>query len=87
MEGGCNPPSENQRITQEALDCLDYLDSYLEYEEWVMEQIEAQDAENDDDDDDESEDEGYNSDVEGVDENDIDDRVFGLAPMLMNIYL
>ena len=28
-----NPPSENQTITQEALDCLDYLDSYLEYEE------------------------------------------------------
>ena len=52
-----NPPSENQRITHEALDCLDYLDSYLEYEEWVMEQIEAQDAENDDDDED-----GYNSD-------------------------
>ena len=88
-----NPPSENQRITQEALDCLDYLDSYLEYEEWVMEQIEAQDAENDDEDDDnddddvESEDEGYNSDDEGVDENDTDDWVFGLAPMLMNIHL
>ena len=49
-----------------------------------MEQIEAQD---DDDDDDESEDEGYNSDDEGVDGNDIDDWVFGLAPMLMNIYL
>ena len=83
-----NPPSENQRITQEALDCLDYLDSYLEYEEWVMEQIGAQDPENEDDDDDvESEDEGYNSDDEGVDENDIDDWVFGLAPMLMNIHL
>ena len=77
------PSSEEQRVTQEALDCLDYLDSYLEYEEWVMEQIEAQD----DDDDDESEDEGYNSDDEGVDGNDIDDWVFGLAPMLMNIYL
>ena len=59
-----NPPIENQRITQGALDCLDYLDSYLEYEEWVMEQIEAQD--DDDDDDVESEDEGYNSDDEGV---------------------
>ena len=81
-----NPPSENQRITQEALDCLDYLDSYLEYEERVMEQIEAQDAENEDDDD-ESENEGYNADDEGVDENDIDDWVFGLAPMLMNIHL
>ena len=75
---------EEQRVTQEALDCLDYLDSYLEYEEWVMEQTEAQD---DDDDDDESKDEGYNSDDEGVDGNDIDDWVFGLAPMLMNIYL
>ena len=48
-----------------------------------MEQIEAWD----DDDDDESEDEGYNSGDEGVDGNDIDDWVFGLAPMLMNIYL
>ena len=47
-----------------------------------MKQIEAQD-----DDDIESEDEGYNSDDEGVDENDIDDWVFGLAPMLMNIHL
>ena len=87
-----NPPSENQRITQEVLDCLDYLASYLEYEEWVMEQIEAQDAENDDDDDDdeeedEREDEGYNSDDEGVDENDIDDWIFGLVPMLRNIHL
>ena len=80
-----NHPSENQRVIQEALDCLDYLDSYLEYEEWVREQIEAPDAENDDDD--ESEDEGYNSDDDGVDENDIDDWVFGLAPMLMNIHL
>ena len=73
-------PSEEQRVTQEALDCLDYLDSYLEYEEWVMERIKAHD-----DDDVESEDEGYNSDDEGVDGNDIDDWVFGLAPMLMNI--
>ena len=87
-----NPPSENQRVTQEAPDCLGYLDSFLEYEEWVMEQIEAQNAENENDDDDydddvESEDEGYNSDDEGVDENDIDEWVFGLAPMLMNIHL
>ena len=78
------PPSKEQRVTQEALACLDYLDSYLEYEEWVMEQIKAQD---DGDDDFESEDERYNSDDEGVDGNDIDDWVFGLAPMLMNIYL
>ena len=86
------PPSEEQRVTQEALDCSDYLDTCLEFEEWVMEQIEAQDDNNDDDhdhDDDvvESEDEGYNSDDEGDDGNDIDDWVFGLAPMLINIYL
>ena len=83
------PPSEEQRVIQEALDCLDCLDSYLEYEEWVMEQVEAQneDHEDDDDDDVESEDEGYNSGAEGDDGNDIDDWVFGLAPMLMNIYL
>ena len=61
---------------------MDYLGSYLEYEEWVMEQIEAQDDDDNDDDD-----EGYNSDDEGDDGNDIDDRVFGLAPMLMNSYL
>ena len=80
-------PQRNE-VTQETLDCLDYLDSYLEYEEWVMEQIEAQDDDGGDDDDDiESEDEGYNSDDEGDDGNDIDDWVFGLAPMLMNIYL
>ena len=58
------PPSEEQRVTQEALDCLDCLDSYLEYEEWVMEQVEAQD---DDDGDVESEDEGYTSEAEGAD--------------------
>ena len=89
------PPSEEQRVTQEALDCLDYLDYHLEYEEWVMEQVEAEnedhdDDDNDDDDDDdvESEDEGYNSEAEGDDGNDTDDEwVFGLAPMLMNIYL
>ena len=84
------PPSEEQRVTQEALDCLDCLDSYLEYEEWVMEQIKAQNDDDDDDDDDgdvESEDEGYTSVDEGTDGDDLDDWVFGLAPMLMNIYL
>ena len=84
-----NPQPEDQRIMKEALDCLDFLDSYLEYEEWVMEQIEAaQEAQNDDDDDDDDDvDEGYNSDDEGVGENDIGDWVFGLACMLMNIHL
>ena len=81
---------------REALDCLDFLDSHLEYEEWVMEQVEAaqdvQDDQDDDDDDDddvyiESEDEGYNSDGEEAGGFDIDDWIFGLAPMLRNIHL
>ena len=65
-----NPQPEDQRIMREAFDCLDFLDSYLEYEEWVMEQIEAaQEAQDDDEEDDDdvemgSEDEGYNSDDE-----------------------
>ena len=81
------PPSEEHRVTQEALDCLDCLDSYLEYEEWVMERVEAQNDDDDDDGDVESEDEGYTSEDEGADEDDLDDWVFGLAPVLMNIYL
>ena len=87
-EGGDYGPMA-QRIMREALDCLHFLDSYLEYEEWVMEQIEAAQEAQDDDDGVEmgSEDEGYNSDDEGVSENDIDDWVFGLAPILMNIHL
>ena len=57
-----------------------------------MEQVEAvQDAQDDEDDDDdvdvESEDEGYNSDDEEAGGVDIDDWIFGLAPMLMNIHL
>ena len=31
-----NPRPEDQRILGEALDCLDFLDSHLEYEEWVI---------------------------------------------------
>ena len=89
-----NPPSEDQRILKEALDCLDYLDSHLEYEEWVMDQVEAaqeaqDDADDDDDDDDvlESEDEGYNSNGEETGGFDPDEWIFGLAPMLRNIHL
>ena len=52
-----------------------------------MEQVEAWDDDDDDDGDVESEDEGYNSEAEGADGDDIDEWVFGLAPMLMNIYL
>ena len=36
-----NPPvvrdGSSEDTALEALDCLEYLDSYLEYEEWVME--------------------------------------------------
>ena len=82
-----NPQPEDQRIMREALDCLDFLDSHLEYEEWVMEQVEAAQDDEDDDVDVESEDEGYNSNDEEAGGVDIDDWIFGLAPMLMNIHL
>ena len=83
--------TENQRLLKETLDCLGLLDSYLEFEEWEMDQIEAQEEEHDDghDDDDDfdivSEDEGYDSD--GEDENDIDNWDFGIAPVLSHIQL
>ena len=41
----------DQRLLEEALNCLDFLDSYLQFEEWEMDQTEAQE-ENDDDDND-----------------------------------
>ena len=71
-------PTTDQRLLEEALNCLDFLDSYLQSEEWEMDQIEAQEEDNDDDDDDDddddvdivSEDESYDS--EDVDEGDID---------------
>ena len=62
------------------LDCLDKLDADLDFEEWVMDQQQAA-LDDADDDDDESEDEGYLTDEESYSED------FGLAPMLMNIFL
>ena len=61
-----NPLPELELLQREVLDCLDRLDSDLDFEEWVMDQKEAalDDADNDFDDeeeedvDDESEDEG-----------------------------
>ena len=78
-------PTVDQRLLEEALDCLGLLDSYLEFEEWEMNQIEAQEEEEDDDDVDiVSEDEGYDSDG---DEDDIDNWNFGIAPVLWHIQL
>ena len=70
-------PTTDQRLLEEALDCLGLLDSYLEFEEWEMDQIEAQEEEEDDVDDVDivSEDEGYDSD--GEDEDDVDNWDFG----------
>ena len=74
----------DQRLLKEALDCLDSLDSYLQFEEWEMDQIEAQEEDDDDNDVDiVSEDEGYDSE----DENDIDQWDFGMAPVLWHIQL
>ena len=77
----------DQRLLEEALNCLDLLDSYLQFEEWEMDQIEAQEENDDDDDDNDvdivSEDEGYDS--EDDDESDIDQWDFGIAPVLWNI--
>ena len=82
------PLTADQRLLEEALNSLDFLDSYLQFEEWEMDQIEAQE-ENDDDDDNDvdivSEDEGYDS--EDDDESDIDQWDFGIAPVLWHIQL
>ena len=81
--------SADQKLIEEALDCLDSLDSYLQFEEWEMDQIEAQEEEDDDDVDNDvdvvSEDEGY--DTEDDDENDVDQWDFGIAPVLWHIQL
>ena len=82
--------STDQKLINEALDYLDSLDSYLQFEEWEMNQIEAQEEADDDDDDNNyvdvvSEDEG--SDTEDDDENDVDLWNFGFAPMLWHIQL
>ena len=78
--------STDQKLINEALDYLDSLDSYLQFEEWEMEQIEAQEEVDDDDDVDVvSEDEGY--DTEDDDEYDVDQWNFGIAPILWHIQL
>ena len=89
-----NKPTEEQMMVQEATWHLDLLESYLNFEIWEMDQIEAQgngEFDGDDDDDDVdmwSEDEGYNSDEEkGGDDIDIDLWVFGIAPILWRIEL
>ena len=80
--------SADQKLINEALDYLDSLDSYLQFEEWEMDQIEVQKEADDDDDNDVDvvcEDEGY--DTEDDDENDVDQWNFGIAPMLWHIQL
>ena len=77
-----NQPSAEELAIQEAVDCLECLESYLDFEEWQMDQIEEQEN---DDDDDWSEDEGYDSEEE--EEVDVDEWVFGIAPVLWGIHL
>ena len=72
----------DQRLLEEALDYLDFLDSYLQFEEWEMDKIEAQEEDDNDDVDIVSEDEGYDSD-----EGEIDHWDFGIAPVLWHIQL
>ena len=63
--------------------------SYLQFEEWEMDQIEAQEEDDNDDVNNDvdivSEDEGY--DTEDDDENDVDQWDFGIAPVLWHIQL
>ena len=76
-------PTVDQRLLEEALNCLDFLHSDLQFEEGEMDQIEAQEEDDSDDDVDiVSEDEGYDSD-----EGDIDHWDFGIAPVLWYIQL
>ena len=81
--------SADQKLINEALDYLGSLDSYLRFEEWEMDQIEAQEEADDDNDNNNvdvvSDDEGY--DTEDDDENDVDQWNFGIAPMLWHIQL
>ena len=78
--------STDQKLINEALDYLDSLDSYLQFEEWEMEQIEAQEDDDDDNDVDVvSQDEGY--DTEDDDDDEVDQWNFGIAPMLWHIPL
>ena len=67
----------------------------LDFEEWVMDQVQAAlddaddefDDDDDDDADDESEDEGYLTDEESYSEDHNEWGNFGLGPMLMSIFL
>ena len=81
--------STDQKLINEALDYLHSLDSYLQFEEWEMEQIGVQEEADDDDDDNDvdvvSEDEGY--DTEDDDDGEVDQWSFGIAPMLWHIQL
>ena len=75
--------SEEGLLQREMMDCLDNLDSVLDFEEWVMDQEEAAlDDDDDDDESDESDDEGYIAEEESDSEE--DNINFGLAPMLMH---
>ena len=79
--------STDQKLINEALGYLDSLDSYLQSEEWEIEQIEAQEEADDDDDDNDdvvSEDEGYDTED---DDDDVDPWNFEIAPMLWHIQL
>ena len=82
-------PLSEELPQKEVMDCLDNLDSVLDFEEWVMDQKEAaldddDDDDDDDDSDDESDDEGYITEEGSDGEENIN---FGLAPMLMHIEL
>ena len=69
-------PFSNSFPELELLDCLDRLDSDLDFEEWVMDEEEAaldnadddHDDDNDDDDNDKREDEGYITDEKSYSE-------------------
>ena len=78
--------SVEQKLINETLDCLDSLDSYLQFEEWEMDQIEAQEEADEDDDDVDlvSEDEGYDTDD---DDFEVEHWNFGIALMLWHIQL
>ena len=78
--------SVEQKLENEALDCLDSLDSYLQFVEWELDQIEAQEEANDNDDVDlVSEDEGYDADDD--DDFEVEQWNFGITPMLWHIQI
>ena len=81
--------SVEQKLVNEALDCLDSLYSYLQFVEWELNQIEAQEEANDDDDVDDvdlvGEDEGYDTDDD--DDFEVEQWNFGIAHMLWHIQI